>query len=186
MRTGYDGSWVLVNAPVKYKANRPHPLLTWLHSLSDSERWAYGLGATALAVIAAQVIGQWVNHFLSARRAARSDVLGAADRLRDAFRAARARLDAARRHGSNHARPDASALLKDAFEVHKGAVSNFRPFVHSENRRLQYDQAWEDYCKLANPGVGGAEFVTEFLYETDDPWSILEKKIHAILQFTET
>jgi len=161
-------------------------LLTWLHSLSDSKQWAYGIVATALAVIAAQVIGQWINHFLSARRAARSDVLGVADQLRDAFRPALARLDAAGRHGTNHARPDASALLKDAFEIHQVAVSNFRPFVRPESRRLQYDQAWEDYCKLAHPGVGEAEFVTEFIYETDNPWSVLEKKIHAILQFTET
>lgn len=135
----------------------------------DVPTWAATLVAGLLA--AAVLIHV---HRLNNRRAA-------AAKFRAAFSSALGRLEAASRHRSTHATPDADALLRQQFEAHAGAVSEFRPFVTPRQRRA-FEEAWESYCAL----VAGAKSQPVFMaaYENDDdPWSVISARIRSILAF---
>ena len=107
----------------------------------------------------------------------------ASARLRTAFTPALAFLDKARRHGSDHERPNTSTFLRDAFESHAAAIEEFRHFVHPENREA-YQKAWNEFCALTHDDGVDAEFMARDINDRD-PWSVIEDKIRVILSFSE-
>jgi hypothetical protein len=106
----------------------------------------------------------------------------ASARLRTAFTPALAFLDKARRHGSDHERPDASTFLRGAFESHAAAIEEFRHFVHPENREA-YQKAWNEFCALTYDDGVDAVFMASGINDRD-PWSVIEDKIRVILSFS--
>ncbi len=104
-------------------------------------------------------------------------------RLRAAFTPILAFLEKARRHGSDHERPDASAFLRDAFLSHAAAVEEFRQFIRPEKREA-YQQAWNEFCALTHDDGVDAVFMASHINDRD-PWSVIEGKIRVILSFAD-
>lgn len=130
-------------------------------------------------VLAGGVVGYFSARRIStltARRAACAKFIAA-------FSPALGVLDKARRHGSDHDRPDASAFLRDAFVGHAAAIEDFRPFILTKDIPA-YQQTWETYCETAHAGTVGAEFMAEAI-DPDDPRKALQDLIHAILRFAK-
>jgi hypothetical protein len=121
--------------------------------------------------------------YLAYRNSRLSRRAAAADRFNAAFSPALAFLDKARRHGSYHDRPDASAFLREAFVSHAAAIEEFRPFV-SLMRRKAYEKVWKEYCDIAHAGTVEAVFMAESI-DPDDPWKALQDQIRAILNFAK-
>ena len=131
-------------------------------------------------VFAGGVVG-----YLSARRIATLTARRAAcAKFIAAFSPAIGFLDKARRHDSDHDRPNASAFLRDAFVAHAAAIEDFRPFVRTKDLSA-YQQAWETYCETAHAGTVEAEFMAEDIDHVD-PRRALQDLIHSILRFAKT
>jgi hypothetical protein len=116
-------------------------LLDWIRSLSDGERWFYGLAATVVvSIIVVGIMAPLVTHRLAVRRDRR-----AAERLAAAtFRAAV--LSALR---GLYPLPfqwpdDITQTLRNAAPTLQSAVAQFRPFVPWWQRRA-FDGAWFKY-----------------------------------------
>jgi hypothetical protein len=130
------------------------------------------------------LFGVFANHRLQLWRERRSAFLAAGAKLRAAFEPALAFLEKARRHGSHHDRPDASAFLRDAFVSHAEAVKAFASSIRAKRKMRAYQKAWNDYCELSHDGGADAVFMASTINDRD-PWSVLEDKIHAVLRFAK-
>lgn len=135
----------------------------------------------ALITLVGVLFTVFASHRLQLWRERRTAFLAAGAKLRAAFDPALAFLEKARRHGSDHNRPDASAFLTESFVVHAEAVNAFSPYIHSKRKLRAYQQAWNKYCELAHLGGIGAVFMASAINERD-PWSVLEEKIYDIIR----
>ncbi len=139
--------------------------------------------SNAVVSLAGVVAGGLVGYFSARRIATLTARRAACGKFLAAFSPAIAFLDKARRHGSDHERPDASAFLRDAFVSHAAAIEEFRPYVRTKDIS-EYQQAWDKYCDTAHAGTVGAEFMAESIGD-DDPRKALQDLIHAILRFAK-
>lgn len=138
----------------------------------------------ALIALGGGLFGIIANHRLQLWRERRTTYLAAASKLRATFDPALAFLEKARRHGSDHERPDASVFLGESFAAHAEAINAFAPFIHSKRKLRDYQYAWNEYCQLAHDGGADAVFMASAI-NNRDPWVVLEGKIHDVLRFTK-
>jgi hypothetical protein len=116
-------------------------LWDWISSLSDGDRWFYGLAATIVAsVVVAGIIAPVITHRLAARRDRRS-----AKRIA----AATFRADILSALNGLYPLPfqwpeDINQTLRNAAPMLQCAVAQFRPFVPKWRRRA-FDRAWFQY-----------------------------------------
>jgi hypothetical protein len=72
-------------------------------------------------------------------------------------------------------------FLNDELPKLAVALEEFKFFV-SDCDRAAYQEAWKDYYKTINDG--GVAIVKA--YTEDDPWSVVEMKIHKLTSFAKT
>jgi hypothetical protein len=116
-------------------------LLDWISSLSDGERWFYGLAATVVAsIVVAGIIAPLATHRLAARRDRRSAERNAAA----TFRADVLSVLNGLYPLSFQWPDDINHTLRNAAPTLQCAVAQFRPFVPRWRRRA-FDRAWFQY-----------------------------------------
>lgn len=148
----------------------------------------FGIAGTLLGVICTYYLATKLadTHAAHARTLAEIAAFREAGiRLRAAFTPALAFLDKARRHNSDHERPDADVFLQEAFVSYAAAIEDFRPFVRADDLGA-YQQAWESYCQIAHAPKNSSAVFMATTIDRGDPWTVLQNQIHAILLFAKT
>lgn len=134
----------------------------------------------AIVSVAGIVAGGLIG-FFSARNISDRNIFSAAGaKLRASFVQSQlclsnGRADKKSPNDINHDRLLSSELPKIA-----EAIEEFRHFV-SECSAARYQEAWDDYYQSIK--TGGVMLAQA--YDEADPWSVIEKKIHVILNFTK-
>lgn len=144
---------------------------------------AYDLALIAGAfTIVGALIGAVIAYWLSTQLERRKEHRTACAKLRSAFAPALAIIYIARHHGT-HDKPPVDATIKNTLLLHAAAVEEFRPFVPASNRGA-YQEAWEKYRQTAAQcpfSTAGEEWGLNM-----KEGELLERNIHAILQFAKT
>lgn len=134
----------------------------------------------AVVTLAGVALGGVIG-FLSARHISdRNAIAVAIAKLRAAFAPSLNQLNLGR---MNNNCPDDLLLnnfLKDELPKLAIALEEFKFFV-SDCDRAAYQEAWLDYYKTINDG--GVAIVRA--YNEDDPWSVIEMKIHKLTAFAK-
>lgn len=138
----------------------------------------------ALIALGGGLFGILANHRLQLWRERRTAYLAATAKFRAAFDPALAFLEKARRHGSDHERPDASAFLGESFAAHAESIIAFAPFIHSKRKLRDYQHAWNEYCQLAHDGGTDAIFMASAI-NNRDPWAVLEGKVLPMTEWSK-
>jgi hypothetical protein len=111
--------------------------MNWIRSLTEDERWAYGIVAAGVVAVTVAL----VTHRLALRR----DRLNAGQNAAASFRAAvLAALNGLYPLPTRWPGSDIDHFLRDAFPMLQSAVAGFRPFVPVWRRRA-FDRAWFKY-----------------------------------------
>ena len=144
------------------------------------------------AALAGALLGAFVTYRLALNLMQRQHALDRAIADREARRKACASIRAAfaptlafvyiARHHGTHDRPNVDATVKNALLLHGAAIEEFRPFVNSRDGAA-YQEAWEKYRK-ASVDCAFARWGEEKDWKFQDG-EILEKNIHAVLEFAD-
>ena len=131
--------------------------------------------------IVGALIGALVSYRLSKVFAKNNAIVNAQAKLRATFAPSLAQIYLAQKHG-NHDRPDINSFVKENLLGHASAVEEFRPHIPCKNR-VAYQDAWENYRKIANDSI---ESATEDRVKGVELGGALEKSIHKILSFAKS
>jgi hypothetical protein len=129
---------------------------------------------TVLGALIGAIVGYWFSRKLAQKLA----YTVACSKLRASFAPALGQIYLAQKHG-NHDRPCIDTFVKDNLLYHATAIEEFRPHVSSKNSRA-YQNAWEDYCKIASNSI---ESAVEDRMQELEPSGAIKKNINKILSF---
>ena len=132
-------------------------------------------GFTIVGAFISVVVAYWLTVKLDGVREHRA----ACAKFRTDFSSALGQIYLARHHGT-HDTPVVGDILRNTLPDHAAAVEQFRPFVSDTGA---FNKAWETYRKTVcqdNYAIDTAEWET-----SDPPWTDVEAKIHAILEFAK-
>jgi len=133
-------------------------------------------GFTILGALIGTLCGYW----LAKRLASHTARISACAHLRAAFAPTLVKLDADRTKKILPDDPVIDTYLRDGLEQIALAVEIFRPFVrHSD--KAAYQEAFRQYRQAASDGL-----LVATAHSKDDPWSVIEQRIHEILRYGDT
>lgn len=128
--------------------------------------------------IVGALIGSLVGYWLSRLTTDYNTFVAAKSKLRATFSPILGQIYLASKHG-NHDRPCVESFVKERLLACASAIEEFRPHV-SDDEKKSYQDAWEEYRKMANDFIESA--VEDSMKQLELNGAI-EESIHKILSF---
>lgn len=132
-----------------------------------------GGGFAILGALIGTLCGYWLAKLLVSHTAR----ISTCAHLRAAFAPTLVRLDSDRTRKIFSDDPVIDTYRREGLERHALAVDIFRPFVR-RGGKAAYREAFQQYRQVANDGV-----LVATAHNRDDPWKIIESRIHDILRY---